>query len=272
MEKIKDALRKAKSGVPVNNALAKSPVRRGAVVHKHDEILEKIVYNQENVIEINNKHLLENRIIALDKMHPASWVYDNLRTQVVQKMEEHNWRSIAIISPTASSGKTVTAINLGITIAQSPQKTAMVVDFDLRKPKVAKYLGIENTKSMNEFLTDKADLSEIIINPSIPRFTVVTTNKPVKNASDVLSRSKIRGLMGELKDRYDSRIVLFDLPPILQADDAMVVLPHVDCALLVVSDGENSEAELTQTMRFLDKANILGCVINRSEEKPSNYY
>lgn len=271
MEKIKDALKKAKTGIAVNRTMSPS-VRRNVVMQKHDEVLEKIVYNQENVVEIDPKHLEEHRIVALDKMNPGSWVFDTLRTQVLQKMDENNWQSIAIISPTAASGKTITALNLGISIAQSPQKTSMVVDFDMRKPKVATYLGINHPKSMNEYLKDKADLSEIILNPSIPRFTVIPTNAQVKNSSEVLSRSKVRGLMNELKERYESRIVIFDLPPILQADDAMVVLPHVDCALLVVSDGNNTESELIQTMRLLDKTNILGTVINRSEEKARSYY
>ncbi len=273
MEKIKDALKKAKSGVAVNRAMAPS-VRRNGVkqLQRHDEVLEKIVYNQENVFEIEPKHLEEYRIVAHDKMNPSSWIYDTLRTQVLQKMDENDWHSIAIISPTASSGKTITAINLGISIAQSPQKTSMVVDFDMRKPKLATYLGVEHDKSMNEFLKGTADLSEIIINPSIPRFTVIPTNSPVKNSSEILSRSKVRGLMSELRERYESRVVIFDLPPILQADDAMVVLPHVDCALLVVADGANTESELIQTMRLLDKTNILGSVINRSEERQQQYY
>lgn len=271
MEKIKDALKKAKTGVATRRNFSPS-LRKQAANEKHDEVLEKIVYNQENVVEIDPKHLERNRIVALDKMNSGSWVFDALRTQVLQKLEENNWKTIAIISPTASSGKTSIAINLAISIAQSPQKTAMVVDFDMRKPKVAQYLGIKHKKSMNEYLKNEAELSEIIVNPSIPRFTVIPTNHPVKKSSEVLSLSKVKSLIADLTDRYDSRVVVFDLPPILQADDAMVLLPHVDCALLVVSDGANTESELIQTMRLLDKVNILGTVVNKSEEKARSYY
>ncbi len=270
MEKIKDALKKAKTGIAPKGF--STSLRKQATQDKHDEQLEQIVYNQENVVEINHKHLEDHRIVALDKMNSGSWVFDALRTQVLQKLEENDWKTIAIISPTASSGKTVTAINLGISIAQSPNKTAMVVDFDMRKPKVSKYLGIKHKNSMNEYLKNEAELSEIIVNPSIPRFTVIPTNEAVKKSSEVLSLSKVKSLVSDLKHRYESRVIIFDLPPILQADDAMVLLPQVDCALIVVPDGTNTESELIQMMRLLDKVNILGTVVNKSEEKARSYY
>jgi capsular exopolysaccharide synthesis family protein len=270
MEKIKDALKKARSGGVQPGNL--SSLRKKDNTLKHDEVLDKIIYNQENVVEVNNNHLEQNRIVALDKMNHGSWVFDALRTQVLQKLEENNWQTIAIISPTQASGKTVMALNLAISIAQTPNKTSMVVDFDMRKPKVSKYLGISSKKSLNDYLNNEADLGEIIVNPSIPRFTIIPTNTPVKKSSEILSLSKVKNLMVDLKDRYDSRVIIYDLPPILQADDAMIVLPQVDCALIVVSDGANTEAELIQTMRLLDKVNVLGVVVNKSEEVYRSYY
>jgi protein-tyrosine kinase len=273
MEKIKDALKKAKTNIAVNRK-STTLVRHVASNTSDDEelLLAKLVYNQENVVELNKQHLENNRIVAHVKTNPASWVFDALRTQILQKMEENNWKTVGIISPSSGSGKTLISINLAISIAQTPQKTSMVVDFDLRKPRVASYLGLNHRKSLNDFLKDDADLSEIIVNPSIPRFTVIPTNKSVNKSSETLSLSKIKNLIYDLKDRYESRIVIFDLPPILHADDAMVVIPHVDCVLIVVSDGADSEAELKQTMRLLDKTNILGCVVNRSEVEPKSYY
>lgn len=273
MEKIKDALKKARTNV-VSSRKSTTLVRHSVGVSKDEEelLLAKLVYNQENVVELNDQHLANNRVVAHIKTNPASWVFDALRTQILQKMEENNWKTIGIISPSSGSGKTLISINLGLSIAQSPQKTAMVVDFDLRKPRVASYLGLNQKKSMNDFLNDDADLSEIIVNPSIPRFTVIPTNKPVNKSSETLSLSKITNLIYDLKERYESRIVIFDLPPILHADDAMVILPHVDCVLVVVSDGADTEVELKQTMRLLDKSNILGSVVNRSEFEPKSYY
>ncbi len=273
MEKIKDALDKAK--IQQNGKVRQATVIRkkySGITPEVDNDLETIVYNSQNVIQLDSAHLEKHRIVSQNKLDPNSWIFDSLRTQVLQKMEENNWRTIAIISPTPTAGKSVVAINLAISIAQQPQKTAMLVDFDLRKPRVAEYLGIKHNKSINNFLVGEADLSEIIVNPGIPRLTIIPTNKPVLKASETLSSKNIQQLIIELKERYDSRIVIFDLPPILNADDAMVLLPQVDCVLLVIGNGLHTEPEITETMRLLVKSNILGVVVNRAEVELRSYY
>lgn len=273
MEKIKDALEKAKSQQAGQESVFASKQNSAPKkLPRNDEALHSIVYSETTVVKLDPAVLENYRIVAQNKHDPASWIFDSLRTQVLQKMEENNWRTMAIVSPTPESGKTVVAINLAISIAQQPQKTAMLVDFDLRKPRVAQYLGIKREKSINNFLAGTAELPEIIVNPSIPRLTVVPTNKPVSQSSETLSSSSVQKLILELKERYDSRIVIFDLPPLLNADDAMVLLPQVDCVLVVVGNGLNTESEITDTMRLLAKSNILGVVVNRAEVEARAYY
>jgi protein-tyrosine kinase len=273
MEKIKDALEKAKNQQTGQKTVYTTKQNNSPrVLPKSDDELRTIAYSETTVLKLDAAVLENYRIVAQNKHDPASWMFDSLRTKVLQRMEENKWRTMAIVSPTPESGKTVVAINLAISIAQQPQKTAMLVDFDLRKPRVAQYLGIKREKSINNFLAGDADLSEIIVNPSIPRLTIVPTNKPVSQSSETLSSSSIQKLIIELKERYDSRIVIFDLPPLLNADDAMVVLPQVDCVLLVVGDGLNTESEITEAMRLLTKSNILGVVVNRAEVEARAYY
>lgn len=274
MEKIKDALKKAKAldrglGTVSSRLENKSS---GNVAVKNIDGLNSIVYKQTTVVNLDPATLENYRIVAQNKHDPTSWVFDSLRTRVIQKMEENNWRTIAIVSPTPEAGKTVVAINLAISIAQQPKKTAMLVDFDLRKPRVAKYLGIKSKKSINDLIAGNAELEEIIVNPGMPRLTIVPTNKSVTLSSETLSSNRIQQLIIELKERYDSRIVIFDLPPLLNVDDAMVLLPQVDCILLVVGDGQHTESEVEETMRLLSKSNILGVVMNRAEVEARTYY
>lgn len=273
MEKIKDALDKAKVQQSGSKSREVTKIRnKTSRLPEADHDLESIVYNSENVVQLDSAHLERNRIVAHNKLDPTSWAFDSLRTQVLQKMEENDWHTLAIISPTPGAGKSVVAINLAISIAQQPQKTAMLVDFDLRKPRIAEYLGIKHEKSINDFIVGNAELSEIIINPGIPRLTVIPTNSPVLKSSETLSSNAFQKLIVELKERYDSRIVIFDLPPILNADDAMVLLPQVDCVLLILGDGLHTESEISETMRLLGKSNILGVVVNRAEVELHSYY
>lgn len=274
MEKIKDAIEKSKGQRGAQSSTRKKVAGSNVSNNfdkKNDE-LDSLTYSKTSVVTLDPAHLEENRIVAINKNDPMSWVFDSLRTQVLQKMEENNWRTLAIVSPTPESGKTLVSINLAISISQQPQKTVILVDFDLRKPRVASYLGLKTVKSMNELLAGSAELSDVMVNPGIPGLTVLPTNRPVAKASETLSSKNIQNLITELRERYDSRIVIIDLPPILTADDAMVLLPQVDCVLLVVSNGMNTESEMGETMRLLSKANLLGVVLNRVEDEPKSYY
>lgn len=275
MEKIKEALKKAKSQNVIKEVVNTTQYVRQAQnidATKDYNQLDSIVYEQTKVIKLDHNVLENNRIVALNKNNPASWIFDSLRTQVLQKMEENSWQSLAIVSPTPEAGKSVTAINLAISIAQQPQKTALLVDFDLRKPRIAKYLGMKCNKSLNDFISGVATLEEIIVNPSIPRLTILPTNKTVVRSAETLSTIRMQELVTELKNRYSSRIVIFDLPPLLNADDAMVLLPQVDCVLFVVGDGQHTEEEIIESMRLLSKYNILGVVVNRAEVETRSYY
>lgn len=274
MEKIKDALVKAKveHGVILQRGVLRSGKK--ALKFKHvDEELSSIVYTKSATVQLNAAHLEKNRIVAQNKHDPASWIFDSLRTQVLQTMEENKWRTLAVVSPTPAAGKTLVAINLAISIAQQPHKTAMLVDFDLRKPRIAEYLGLKQQKSMNDFLDGNIEeLSEVIVNPGIPRLTIIPTNKPVTKSAETLSSGAVQELVMDLKDRYDSRIVIFDLPPLLNVDDAIVVLPMVDCVLMVVGDGQHTESEINDAMRLLSKSNIVGVVANKAEVEVRSYY
>lgn len=187
-------------------------------------------------------------------------------------MDENNWKTLAVVSPTPESGKTVVSINLAISISHQPKKTVALVDFDLRRPKVAKYLGIEQSKSMYDYLQGEAKLADIIVNPGMQRLIVIPTVKPIPRPADVLSSSKVEHLIKDLKERYQSRIIIFDLPPVLDADDAMVLLPHIDCVLMVVANGVSTEQEVEDSLHLLPKENLLGVVYNKAEMENKAYY
>ena len=278
MEKIKDALAKAK----VENAETRlsSKFSSPSIVMQQEaksfsnteNELGAINYLDTPVIKLDSAHLEKNRIVAQSKSDTNSYSFDSLRTQILQKMEENNWRTIAVVSPTPQSGKTLVSINLAISIAHQPQKTAILVDFDLRRPKVAAYLGIHTEKSMNDYLQDKAPLKDIMVNPGIDRLVIAPTMKPVSNSAETLSSKKVTNLIAELRDRYDSRIVIFDCPPVLNSDDAMVLLPQVDCILLVIGNGMSTQSEIEETLHHLPKENLLGVVFNKAEIESKTYY
>ncbi len=273
MERIKAAIEKSKQARRSTTAsrMPKTQQTTARVEIVGDE-LENLEYVQTRTVELDPVHLEKHRIVALNKYDMATWAFDSIRTQVLQMMEEKGWRTLAIVSPTPESGKTLTSINLAISIAQQSQRTAMLVDLDFRRPRVGSYLGLSMPKSLNNYLDGSADLAEVLVNPKLPRFVVLPTAKPVSSPSEVLSSKKVENLIQDLRNRYESRIVIFDLPPMLTADDAIAILPKIDCALLVVGNGMSSQSDIEETMHLLTGINLLGVVLNKAEVEPRSYY
>jgi protein-tyrosine kinase len=277
MERIKQAFEKVRNQhTSGTNRLAQPHHDNGTTFtprssQAHDE-LEEVSYKHTRVVKLRLEHLEKNRIVAFNKNDPKSMVFDLLRTHVLQKMEENGWRTLAITSPTPEAGKTVVAINLAMSIAQQTNKTAMLVDFDLRRPKIGTYLGIPMEKSLNDLLDGTAELSDVLVNPDIPRLVVLPTRDPVKNSSETLSSKKIADLIKDMRERYKSRIVIFDLPPVLVIDDAIALLPQIDCVLMVVANGMSTKREIEDSLRLLPAANLVGTILNKAEIEPSAYY
>jgi protein-tyrosine kinase len=277
MERIKQAIEKAKnqqtSGTsqhaqphPNQDTTFKAPASQA-----RDELAD-VSYKHTRVVKLHPEHLEKNRIVAFDKNNPKSMAFDLLRTQILQKMNENGWRTLAVTSPTPEAGKTVVAINLAISIAQQTNQTAMLVDFDLRRPKIGTYLGIPMEKSLNDLLDGRAELEDILVNPDMPRLVVLPTKSPVKKSSETLSSKKISDLIKDLRERYESRIIIFDLPPLLVTDDAIVVLPRIDCVLMVVGDGMSTKREVEDCLHQLPTAKLVGTVLNKAKVEPRDYY
>lgn len=272
MEKIKAALAKVKStkeaGIKTGAPAKQSVVKQNKVTRDIGEIQ----YTNTTVVKLDAGHLESNRIVSHLSHNSNAGIFDSLRTQILQKMEENNWQTIAVVSPTPESGKTLVSINLAMSIARQPKKTVVLADFDFRKPKVAAYLGIEVEKSINEYLENKAELEEVLVNPSIQRMVVLPTMRPVPRAAEMLSSSKVTELITELKERYESRVIIFDLPPILSADDAMILLPQVDCVLMVVANGVSTQAEIEDSLHLLPKEHVVGIIYNMADSETKPYY
>lgn len=277
MERIIEALEKAKKAQQLAGNARQEEVQlpSGPNTRQRDQqhTLETLNYQHTRVVELNQAHLERNRILAHNKNNVNSNTFDLLRTQVLNKMAANNWRTLAIVSPTPEAGKSVVAINLAISIAQHAEKSVLLVDFDLRRPSIAQYLGLELELGLSDMLEGKCELGDILVSPGIPRFVLMATNRPLANSSEILASSKVKRLIGEIRERYAERIVIFDLPPLLNADDAMAVLPQIDCALMVVANGMSTQREITESLRHMPATNLLGSVVNKakSNRKPYAY-
>ena len=223
----------------------------------------EVHYSATRRIEPSEKVLMHNRVIAGEVHDPRVEAYRQLRSQVLAKMKRHSWRSLALISAHENAGKTLTAINLAICISQEANQTVLLVDLDLRKPNVHTTLGIHITKGIVDHLMREEPIENILLNPGYPRLVVLPGLPQGHYSSELLSSARMKAFMKDVTDRYPDRIIIFDLPPLLRNDDAMVFVPNVDACLFVVEDGVTSTEDIERSMQLLNDAQLLGTVLNK---------
>jgi protein-tyrosine kinase len=226
--------------------------------------LDTIRYTKTQTVIIDPNVLRNNRIIMGFYNDPRADIFRVLRTNVLKQLRENNWNSFAITSATPDAGKSLISINLAIAIAMEGNQSVLLVDADLRRPSVGQYLGFQWEFGLVDCLKGDASLEDTLINPGIDRLVVLPGKIANSNPSELISSRKMVNLIKEIKSRYESRIIIFDLPPLFAADDALLFMPHVDAALLVVEDGKNTPDELQHSMYILEQTNLLGLVVNKS--------
>ena len=237
-----------------------------------DHAFEQIDYTRSRHIEVAQSVLSENRLIAGNRTDPRATSFRMLRTQVLQAMRENGWTSLGITGPSKGIGKSLVATNLAISISHEVNQTVLLVDVDLRRPNIHNYFDFEPELGLLDYFQGNAKLESLLVNPAFQRLVLLPGRGATTESSELLSSPRMTNLVKELKSRYESRIIIFDMPPLLDLDDAMVFLPNVDSALLVVENGRNTESEVEKSMRLLGSTNLIGTVLNKADEEIRDYY
>ena len=258
MEKIQQALERAKkqregSGKGISTS------------QSHSEDVQSIEYTRTKSMQGHVGLQRENRILSAMEHSDYADAFKMLSTQIMQRMEEHKWSSLAVTSVADGAGKTTTAINLGISIAKEIEYTVLLVDGNLRKPELHKYFGITPELGLSDYLKGDIDLADIFIKPGdIDHFVILPGGEPIMNSTEMLGSPKMCSLVDELKARYPKRIIIFDMPPVLNVADTVSFVPCVDCALIVVEDDTTKQAQLEQAIDLLSGTNVIGTVLNKA--------
>ena len=220
-------------------------------------------------VRLDRAALVQGHVMLPRSGGAASEAYRMLRTQVLRRMEKHGISSLAVVSPMAGEGRTLTAINLAMSIAEDPDRTAMLVDLDLWSPSVATRLGIATSSGVADCLSGARDPAEVMCRvEDCPKLVVIPGGPGSRLPSELLAGDAARRLSEEWRSRYANRIVVYDLPPLLATDHAIVFMPNVQAALLVIEEGSTRRDDLARCMELLRDTPLLGTVLNRSVERP----
>ncbi len=216
--------------------------------------------------------LESNRIFGPASPDAAAVAFRMLRTQVLQRMDANGWRTLAIFSPGAKDGKTTTAVNLAITLASDRRHTVLLVEFDFKSPALAARLGFSPQFGSDDVLVGAAPVQDCLYHAEgFDRLVLLPARGTLSHSSEVLVGPRSRDIVNELRSRYPERIVLFDLPPVLTADDALSFAPLVECGLVVASEGSTRRKDLVRTIELLHKTPLVGTVLNRAADASGGY-
>lgn len=264
MDKLEKALEKARqqrhaaSGGP--EAAQKKPLRAARAEKKAAPANLPV----SGLAEVMENCLESNRIVAHHTRSPEADTFRILRSQVLQAMTKSGYRTLAITSPNYGDGKTTISINLSISIALDLNQTVLLADLDLRKPNVHAYLGIEADYGLTDYLSHRANLPECLHRLPFERLSVLPAGQAVDHSSEVLGSPQMSELAQEMRERYPDRLIIYDMPPLLEQDDPLAFLPHVDAVLLVVQDGVTRTDEVKRCLDILSEATVIGTVLNNA--------
>src|SRR5579872_3479757 len=222
---------------------------------------------------VDPEALERNRVLLRVQDVAVSRAYKILRTRVLHRMADNNFFTLGVTGTSAGEGKTITAINLAIALAQDPNAWVYLVDLDLQRPQLGAYLGMSYEYGLTDYLTGQAELDQVVYDIGIKRLGVVPNASPVETSSEHLRSARMADFINALEGQAPRRIVIFDMPPLNVSDDVLAFAPRVDSFLLVVSQGMTARRTLANAREVLSELNVLGVVLNRStEHNDSPYY
>ena len=208
------------------------------------------------------------RVVALeDPMSPAAESYRALRTSLQIIGLRRRVQTILVTSPMAAEGKTTTAANLGVTLARAGRRVVLV-DLDLRRPRLERFFGLDNSVGVTSVLVGDTPLSETLhqveVAEGVPPLQVLGSGPVPSNPSEVLGAGQISELLASLQAFAD--LVIIDAPPLLPVTDALVLSNRVDGVLLIVAADTTRRRHLGRAVDLLHRAEapVLGAVLNNA--------
>lgn len=237
-------------------------------------LLRKYRYSSEEEKEPGNGKFSEIQNIELiNHHHPTISIaedYRTVRSSILLSQAENSPQTILFTSALPKEGKTTTAVNMAVSFSQLNQKV-LVVDADLRKPRLHRIFKVRNTNGLSGYLVGKFSENDVILETDIENLWILPSGLIPPDPTELLNSKRMGELIENLKSRFD--IILIDSPPVLAAVDSTIISKNAEEVLMVIEAEKTSRKDFSRAVGDLKKANrkIMGVLFNRVKVRKGDY-
>jgi protein-tyrosine kinase len=214
--------------------------------------------------------LLLSASVAEDRGTVAA--YGMLRTRILHRVRSKGWQTIGITSAAPKDGKSLTAVNLALSLAREANNVVVLLDLDMRNPSVCRTLGITPQHELRDFFELRVETpDDLFMSIGIENLVIAGNATATQHSAELLASTRLEELLQFIRSATTNPLILIDLPPVLSPDDALVVAPRIDAIVLVASEGITPRADLQKASELLADFPIAGLVLNRSSDATQKY-
>lgn len=190
--------------------------------------------------------------------------FDILRSRVARQMQEGGWTRLAVTSPTMQCGKSTIALNLALSLARYGQLRILLLDFDLRRPSMARMLDINGQAApITGLLRPQGTLAGHAVRYG-SNLAICLNSTPVHHSAELLQGEATAAALDRIETDWQPDIMIFDTPPMRGCDDNLGFFSQIDCALIVASAGHSTLAQIDRCeQEVANLTNVLGTVLNK---------
>lgn len=262
MERISAAIDKARKERQAAATPGDDPARQaGRPIPDKDSAALSEIWQALPTFDVQPKVLTRSRILTY-QAGPQATPFDVMRTKLLHQMRSNEWRRIAITSPSNECGKSTICLNLAFSLARQSDLRVMVIELDLRRPSISRMMRLSDGMNFAAVLAGDAPAAEHIKRHGSN--LALATSQVTPNSAELLQGVTSAHVIDQIEARYRPDVMLFDMPPILVADDTMAFIDQVDATLLIAAAESSTLDEVTRCKQDLEaQTNLVGVVLNK---------
>jgi protein-tyrosine kinase len=241
------------------------PVESIESSNKAPAFVKRNVSYDENCIDENMVTLLKPHSFEAEQ-------FKILRTKLLFPSSGKSPRTIMVTSSMPDEGKSLISANLAISIAQSIQEHVLLIDCDIRRPRVHTQFGFGDVAGLSEHLSRGIPISSLLHKTIVDKLSILPGGRPPFNPSELVSSQQMFKLLQEVKYRYSDRFIVIDSPPPKLTAETSALSRQVDGILLVIEYGRTSREMVSDLINIVGKEKIIGIVFNKLDMRFANYY